>query len=373
MKYICTGDIHLGHSKTPTEHIINSFKKCILTSLNKDINVLFIAGDLFDRLLDFNSIEVHQSISFFNILLNYCSNNNIKLRVLEGTPSHDWQQSNILMKLNDIRSVKCDLRYFKTLDIEYMSEYNKHILYIPDEWTKNHVELETQIQAKLNECKIKQVDIAILHGQFRYQLLSHIQAFHFKEDYFLKIVKDFVFINHYHVHSVYDRIIAPGSLERLCHGEEQEKGFILVDNNTFNFIPNHNSYIYKTIKISNSFTIEKLDKIISKYPINSYIRLIVLPDHDFNVNFDKLKIRYLDYNLKKITNDNVSESNSATYIVLEDIESIDSLITNSNISSLILTSILNNNTLTELEINKVNSYLTIFEDMKEDENEEQLT
>ena len=70
MKYIVTSDIHLGHKNTPTEHIIRSFKTHILNDKNKDIDVLFIAGDLFDHLLYLNTKEAQQSIAFIHHLLD---------------------------------------------------------------------------------------------------------------------------------------------------------------------------------------------------------------------------------------------------------------------------------------------------------------
>ena len=145
MKYLVTSDVHLGHKKTPTRHIIASFSDTILTEANKDIDVLFINGDLFDRLLYLNTPEAQMVIHFFHHLLDYCYVNDILLRVLEGTPSHDYFQSSILFKMNEIRTHKVKMKYFRTLDIEYMEEFNKHILYIPDEWCSDQLELERQI------------------------------------------------------------------------------------------------------------------------------------------------------------------------------------------------------------------------------------
>ena len=62
------------------------------------------------------------------------------------------------------------LKYHKFLDIEYIERIGKYVLYIPDEWTNSHDELELQIQEKLNQHSITKVDIAIMHGQFKYQL-----------------------------------------------------------------------------------------------------------------------------------------------------------------------------------------------------------
>ena len=39
MRYAVASDIHLGHLKTPTQHIINSFKTTILTEENKTLDI----------------------------------------------------------------------------------------------------------------------------------------------------------------------------------------------------------------------------------------------------------------------------------------------------------------------------------------------
>lgn len=368
MRYINCSDIHLGHLKTPTQHIINSFKTSILNDRNKDINILFISGDLFDRLLDLNSKEVHYIIEFFNYLLSYCYANNILLRVLEGTPSHDWQQSSILVKLNEIRTYKCDLKYYKVLDIEYIEQYNKYVLYIPDEWTNSHNELEKQIQEKLNKLSITKVDIAILHGQFKYQLAGKkYTGFHYEEEYFLKLVTGYLHVGHYHVFSKFDRILANGSLERLAHGEEQPKGYVLVEDNHYSFIENINSYTYTTLNITNTITLDKLDKLIAKYPLNSHIRLLLNKEHEFNINFNGIKLRYLDYNLKKLIKESASEAGSITYIIddSDDIEVSEVFILDADIYQLLLNSITAKHTLTEVENTKLLGYVEIFKNIEQ--------
>lgn len=376
MKYIVTSDIHLGHIRTPNIHIINSFKKYILSDKNKDIDILFIAGDMFDRLLDLNSKEVHEVIDLFNNLLTYCYTNDILLRVLEGTPSHDWQQCELLIKLNEIRVNKCNLKYFKYLDIEYIQPINKYVLYIPDEWCSNHEDLENQITQKLSQYNISQVDIAILHGQFKYQLIGKkYNGFFFKEEYFLKLVKEYIHVGHYHIFSSFDRIIANGSLERLAHGEEKPKGYVLVEDDKYSFIENTDSYTYVTLNITNSTTLDKLDKLIYKFNKNSFIRLLVPKDHVFNINFTDLKLRYLDYNLKKIIKENLSDKSSITYILTDSdqLEYFDNTILNSSLYTTLVENITSKNKLSESELNKLYRYLEVFKNTSEEINLEQNT
>lgn len=368
MRYAAASDIHLGHLKTPTQHIINSFKTTILTEENKTLDILFINGDLFDRLLDLNTKEVSPILDFFNYLLSYCQVNDILLRVLEGTPSHDWQQSNTLFKLNEMRDNKCDLRYHKFLDIEYIERVNKYVLYIPDEWTDSHDELEFQIQEKLNQYSITKVDMAMLHGQFKYQLAGKkYNGFYFKEEYFLNLVRGYIHVGHYHMFSKFDRILANGSLERLAHGEEAAKGYVVVEDDNYVFIENKNSYIYATLNITNATTLERLDKMIAKHPVESYIRLLVSKEHEFNINFSELKLRYLDYHMKKIIKDNISDANSITYILDEsdELQVSDKFILDSNIHQTLISNIKSKHELTDLEMGKLLGYVEIFKHVEE--------
>lgn len=370
MKYIVTSDIHLGHSKTPTKHIIHSFKNTILTHSNSDIDILFISGDLFDKLLDLNSKEVQYIIEFFNYLLNYCLQHDILLRVLEGTPGHDWQQSNLLVKLNDIRQHKCNLKYFKALDIEHIDRVDKYVLYIPDEWTNTHSELEAQIKQKLNEHNITNVDIAILHGQFKYQLVGKkYSGFHFEEQYFLNLVKGYIHVGHYHIYSFLDRIIANGSLERLAHGEESDKGYVRVHDNSYTFMPNEFSYTYKTLNITPSITIEKLDRLIYKYDKGSYIRLLMSREHPFNISFNEIKAKHLDYNLKKLIKEDYAEETSVAYILLDNhLDLSDRYVLEANIYDKLIETVYSKYTLSDIEKKKFLNFISCFNGVTANEN-----
>lgn len=315
MKYIVTSDIHLGHKKTPTQHIIQSFKTHILNDHNRDIDVLFIAGDLFDHLLYLNTKEAQQCVAFFHYLLDYCCMHEITLIILEGTPFHDWYQSNMVPKINEVRERKATVFYHRTLDIQYLPQFQKHILYIPDEWCKSQEDLEQQINAKLQEHGITKVDIAILHGQFRYQLQGRPSSvFCYDEAYFLSLVRERIHIGHYHTYSEFDRIIANGSLERLAHGEEQPKGYLKVCGPTASFIENPDAMSYVTIHITPKHTITQLDRQVKSLRKNSHVRLHVAQDHPFNVIFAELKVRYVDYHLTKKLHKDASESDCVAYI-----------------------------------------------------------
>lgn len=366
LKYLVCSDIHLGHRKTPTLHIANSFRKCILNKHNKDVKIIFIGGDLFDRLLDVNSKDILIILELMDQLLNYCYVNNIKLRVLEGTPSHDWNQPQILAKLNDLRTEnKPDLRYFKNLDIEFMPEENKHVLYIPDEWTHCHDSLEKQIQEKLNQYAISQVDIAIMHGQFQYQFAGiPYTGFYFRENYFLNLVKGFIHVGHYHNYTTFDRIVANGSLERLAHRQEEDKGYVVVNGNSYTFIKNEDAYTYKTIPVTKRSTLNTLDKAINLYPPNSYLRIQMTRDHPFNTGFQELKLRYMDQKLERLVKGDDTDTGITSDVLSDnELEVLDSFIIDTNIKETLKAIVVAKYDLTPTELSKFDGYLEVFNNL----------
>lgn len=362
MRYLVTSDIHLGNRRTPTRHIANSFEKQILSEENKGLDLIIIAGDLFDRLIESNSKELLICLEVFEKLFTYCYVNKIKLRILEGTPSHDNLQNRIVVKLNELREKKVDLLYFDSLDIEYMSDFNKYLLYIPDEWTHDHDLLEKQIEEKMSSLSIHQVDISIVHTQFAYQVAGFpFKGFTLKEAYFLSITKEQIFIGHFHTHSTFDRINAQGSLERLSHGQEEDKGHMVCIDNTPIFIPNPNAYIYKTLNVNIKTTLNRLDELITKYPKKSYIRIKMNRSHPFNVNFNELKLRYLDYHLEKKLTGEGSEDSSITNILGDrELEMLDSFIINSDIKGTLRELVLANNELNLNETQLLDKHLEVF-------------
>lgn len=364
MRYICTSDIHLGHKKTPTKHIIESFTKCILTPANASIDALFVAGDFFDHLLYLNTQEAQQIVQFFHRLLSYCYDNNISLKVLEGTPMHDWHQSSMLVKINDVRTNKADLTYVKTLDIIHCPRLNRHILYIPDCWCGDQQTLERDINKRLGELGIAKVDIAVLHGAFRYQAKGIPSSeFLYDEDYFLNLTRGFIHIGHYHTHTHLDRIVAQGSLERLAHNEEGPKGYVVVQDEAFTFVENPYAKIYKTIAIGPSTDLKRLDKVVFKYPHGSHIRFKMKADHPFNANFKELVLRYCDYHLKnERTVDAAPDADSATYIQHDDpLTSMGHTPLEANVYDTVMRSVEAKHKFTTSELLKLHHYAKVLE------------
>lgn len=132
-------DIHFNHPNTPTEFIIRNINRYVFpdTPETRALDIIFIGGDVTDSLMDFasdNAVAYRKWVSEF---LRYCAKHDIMVRIIEGTPLHDWGQSIIFVEENENHEIGCDLKYFTDISIEHIERYNIDVLYIPDEARPN--------------------------------------------------------------------------------------------------------------------------------------------------------------------------------------------------------------------------------------------
>jgi len=304
-------DVHLGHRHNKTKTIIEHLDIFFHTYKDRlsNIQIFFIAGDLFDTLLDLSSNDIHEIMIWMSRLMRFCASRQIKLRILEGTPSHDWGQSSMFKTVDSIAEyAQLDYKYIPALSIETIEEYGMNILYVPDEWNSDTEETFSQVKLLMKEKNLTEVDIAIMHGQFTYQLPSSaIKAPKHKESNYLSIVRHYINIGHVHQFSTYERILAQGSFDRLCHADEEPKGALIMSIrpdrvDEYEFLPNKAATIFKTIRLTKKHfneLFQYLDAQIEKYPNRSFIRLRSTEKDLLNSNFDSIQKRYTQYTISK--------------------------------------------------------------------------
>lgn len=303
---LSVSDIHLGHRRTSTSYIVDNLYSEINNNpvLNK-INIIFIAGDIFDRLLTLPSDDISPIMRWAHSLLRVCSEKNISLRILEGTPSHDWGQSELFNTLAANIS-NLDFKYINILCIDKIEKYDLDVLYIPDEWTSSTATTLKQVKTLMKSNGLDKVDLAIMHGMFDYQVPQNKNedAKHISEEY-LSMVRHYIFIGHVHKFSFFDRIIAQGSFDRLNQGEEEPKGFVIAsikgEVDSYQFIENKNAKIYKTIdiKTNSDKEISRVRKILDKLPKDSYVRIRLKTDSDLINQVNEIKKEYIFLNMDK--------------------------------------------------------------------------
>lgn len=285
LKILEISDVHLGHAKTTSAKILKTLRE--IFKRREEIallDMIIIAGDFFDHDLSLPFDEVYEIRTFIIHLLEMCKEYGICLRVLEGTPSHDWKQSRLFTHLNDVAKIGADVKFFDKLSIEYIEHLDVQMLYIPDEWKPTTEETWQDVTEKLKQHQLEAVDFVVMHGTFPHQMPENVRDkldTHNSLNY-IGITKYFVFVGHIHSFSQYECILSAGSPERLAHGEEGPKGYIMVEVDRVNgqhkiqFIENKEATVYKTINCNGLTTedsLKKLRKEIPKRDEPMYIRI----------------------------------------------------------------------------------------------------
>lgn len=259
LSYLVISDVHFFNKATPTSSLVQNvedyFDGFSDTSRFRKLDIIFIAGDLFDDLCYYKHPDVLLVTNLIRRLMRFCAAWGIALRILEGTKSHDYKQAANFQPLADVFGDKLNYKYVQSLMIEKMAGHDLSILYMPDDWSHSAAETQRQVRELMAEHDAPTVNIGIFHGMFEHQIpmLADDPATH-NAAYYLSIVDFFINVGHIHISSVFERILAQGSFGRISHGEEGPKGGFLVrlssiGKHSFEFIENKNAIIFKTREI----------------------------------------------------------------------------------------------------------------------------
>jgi len=331
IKGIVLSDIHLGNTRNKARDIIRNLISEI--SKHPNVDIVIIAGDMYDRILSLGSDEAISSISFIEWLVNFCKQNHIILRILEGTPSHDFGQCAVFQEMySDDKNI--DFRYISDIEVEILSDFDISILYVPDEARKTVAET-VQVINKVRDNK--DIDIAVMHGQFHYQLPFELESSFEERDF--DFVKYFIFIGHVHEFNPKGKIIPQGSFDRLTHGNDGPKGYVrfILNPNTggsYKFIENKNAKLFDTIVINTSDMVKasaKLQKKLDGYP-SDYLRVDVRDEElDTAVLVDIARKRGVSLTIKDSTRKTETDSEE-----ISTVESTQFSITYDNVEKLLM-------------------------------------
>ena len=259
--FLVVGDIHFGYY--PPELLYKEFQLIIDTINNNDIDCVIIAGDYYDTKLSMASAHSVYSIKAFSDLIKTCEELNIKVRQIKGTNSHDPE--NQLKNLAQIaNSSKCDYRLILTVDEEELFP-GMNVLYIPEEYMEDSKEY-------YKEYFDKKYQLVFGHGMFeetnfssknKYQNMKKYPVFNSKE--MEELCEGPIVFGHINTaQRIRNRIQYTGSLVRSRFGEEEAKGFYLVDfdeetkESNFEFIENEITMRYDTIEVKSDNSVFSL-------------------------------------------------------------------------------------------------------------------
>jgi len=278
-------DVHLGHHKVPSEDIVRGLYAAFPDNdTTGELDIIFIAGDFFDRNIHLSHEGVGCIQLFISDLIKLCEKRDIILRILEGTPSHDWRQNALFINIAKMLKSSCNVRWIDKLYIEHIDALNMDVLYVPDEWEHDPNETWKQVQCLLSQHDLKQVDMGVMHGMFGFQLPNNIKLSHHDEFKYSDIVKHYITIGHVHVQRQWRNILAQGSFDRFCHGEEAAKGHYRLDisladngSDSIRFITNKLATKFITINclgLSVAESLEVIQASVVKKPNGSHFRII---------------------------------------------------------------------------------------------------
>lgn len=258
MRILLIADLHIGSIKD-----IAYFYNVTTDIIEKEVifkktDVVMILGDYFHKLFKVNEEYVSLAINIMSYLIRACKRSNTKIRIIYGTESHEMNQYKLFNY--HITSSDVDIKIFDTVTDETID--GKNILYIPEEYINNkHNHYSKYLYSD------KHYDYIFGHGIIEDGMPSIVsysnennknnekQVPRFKSGE-LSAVSNITVFGHYHCYTdMHNNVYYLGSLFRDSFGEEEPKGYGIIEDDKFMFIENTEAYIFKTYEFSPSSNI----------------------------------------------------------------------------------------------------------------------
>ena len=226
------GDVHFGIGHTP--HLYEELMEIVPRILvEKKIKIFFIPGDYFDK--ELVGSHKYYATKFFANIASICNENNIILRMIKGTKSHDQNQLVGFFGSTSILLPDLDFKIINTVEEEEI--LGLKILYIPEEELLDQIEYYAQY-------KEKSYNIIVGHGTWDFVdkasfLLGHNEIdklaspVHLVKEWDKCLEKGFCVFGHIHNHPRHkNKYFYTGSFSRWVYGQEEEKGFLISETDT---------------------------------------------------------------------------------------------------------------------------------------------
>lgn len=254
------------------------------------LDLIIIEGDVYDHDLYLYSDAEEQFKFCKKYLMALSAKYNIPIIVLEGTPDHDWRQSKSFVVENELLQMGADIRYVDTVEIIYLERLDMHFLCVPDAWRPTTAETWEIVQDTLKRHNLTKVDFCVMHGCFPHQLpeLDGKIQMHDSRNY-MSITEYYIVIGHIHQSSQYEKIIAPGSIGRLAHRDEGDKGHVRIDidllerKDKIRFVKNPFATPYVTIdmrRLDSDEVFKRIEQHIEKYKSYPTLNFRILSHSD---------------------------------------------------------------------------------------------
>jgi hypothetical protein len=282
-------DLHIGHNRVDSVQTHESLIKFFYPEL-ETTDRLVIGGDFYHRLIDMNSQQTRTALAIIEDLAVLARKYGFIIRVIRGTFTHDRHQCRAFNSI--CRDV--DIKVIERLELEVCPKTNLRILYMPDDLGyKSSEECMHHVRDMMTDAGWDSVDCVEGHGSFEHAVppaskasiacLFNLEQFDF--------VKGWIVFGHIHSRSVRKNMFYPGSFERTNHGEEEAKGFLVIDHEDSDkpfkarFIDNENAVKFLTYDPLGS----DMDKLTAQF--NAWVEKRFDLDHP---HLQYLRIRHED-------------------------------------------------------------------------------
>jgi DNA repair exonuclease SbcCD nuclease subunit len=238
-------DKHWGAMRPEDQYRSSYILKRFLAEYPLDLYINL--GDFFDSKLLLNSKASLYAVRDFSEKIELCRSRGIPCRAIKGTRSHDYDQWEIFDKY--MRDPQCNFRYFRSCSVEETLP-GLRIWYGPEE-NVNFTQYVNQYADMLLDGT---VHLAALHGNFdkimpalAVQVAdtdrdSTTLVYHYDE--LADMVHGPLIAGHWHDGETYEHLSYVGSYDRWSFGEDELKGFMIVEYDT-------ETEQYRQIKVPN--------------------------------------------------------------------------------------------------------------------------
>lgn len=336
------GDVHLGNALTKANETIQGLIKMFpRNKATAELDLIVIEGDLFDEGLMYNSEYLPNIQTWMIWLINRCVEYNIVLRCLEGTPSHDNKQPKNFLTLIEAMGVDIDFKYIDDLLIEEHPVIGT-VLYVPDEWSTSPDHTYQSAKSLMATYGLTQVDYAIMHGAFEYQLPPIAAEVTHNSKAWQELVRYAIFVGHIHQRSKRGKIEAAGSFDRHTHGDEAPKGHLRAtltsEGINTTFVENLLAKKFITIDCRDLSVEDAMTKIKKQLdiPKGSFIRLLALTTDNTSTAASFLAAEYPHYHWKVEIKSSEAETNVQKLATMPKVSLFSRSITPQNIESVVM-------------------------------------
>jgi len=269
MKFLFTGDVHLGHYKVPSDLIRARLKKHFVSRI-KEVDFVVIGGDWYDCEISLVDNQVGDALGAGDDLLKEAHLHNKPVLILRGTISHDRNQLRLFeVSKTQLGLDTLDLRIYNKISVDDLNGLK--LGFVPDDLPYSSSQEAIQVlRDRMDEKGYKELDYVFVHGCFHHIFPENVTKrpkCTFRYDEF-PFVKKKVICAHIHTPSEKELIIYAGSFDRLRQGEEEAKGFLMIEDHkdhcNTTFIENTDATCFKSVLIKEK-DIEKAIRIFTKF------------------------------------------------------------------------------------------------------------